>query len=144
MAASELAAVITLDTSGLLALLNRKDPAHDRTRTALIAAGAPYLVPSGILGEIAYLIEQRLPMALDPFLADLEDGSFTIDCGMDDLPRIRRLVDRYRDLPLGFADASVIACAERSGGAVLTLDPRDFGVVAREGTIQPLPWLPGR
>jgi len=51
----------------------------------------------------------------------------------------RNLARRYADLPLGYADAAVIACAERSRGLVLTLDMRDFGVVAREGTIQILP-----
>jgi len=45
----------------------------------------------------------------------------------------------YADLPLGFADATVIACAERSGRKVLTLDRRHFGVVAREDTIEVLP-----
>jgi len=34
-------------------------------------------------------------------------------------------VDEYVDLPLGFPDAAVIACAERSGGRVLTLDLRN-------------------
>ena len=33
------------------------------------------------------------------------------------------------------ADASVIACAERNGGKVLTLDFRHFRVVAREKRI---------
>lgn len=56
-----------------------------------------------------------------------------------DLARIRALVRRYADLPLGFADAAVIACAEREGGRVLTLDTRHFGTVAREGTITPSP-----
>jgi predicted nucleic acid-binding protein len=45
----------------------------------------------------------------------------------------------HADLPLGFADASVISCAERSGGAVLTLDRRDFDVVAAEGKIALVP-----
>jgi len=52
---------------------------------------------------------------------------------------VRVLVNRYAGLPLGFADAAVIACAERSGGAVLSLDRRDLGVVAREGRILVLP-----
>jgi hypothetical protein len=39
---------------------------------------------------------------------------------------------------LGAADAAVVACAERNGGRVLTVD-RDFGVVAGEGTITVLP-----
>jgi hypothetical protein len=40
------------------------------------------------------------------------------------------------------SDAAVIACAERSGGRVLTFDLRDFGVVAAEGTITVLPAPP--
>jgi predicted nucleic acid-binding protein len=128
--------VITLDTSGLFALLNRRDPAHTKVRKALLADHGPYLVPAGILGEITYLLERRYGVpTLDAFLADLESGTFRLDCGEDDLGRVRVLVDRYADLPLGFADAAVIACAERNGGAVLTLDRRDFGVVAREGRI---------
>ena len=42
---------------------------------------------------------------------------------------------RYKDLPLGFGDAAVVACAERTGGRVLSFDRRDFSVVAGEGTI---------
>jgi hypothetical protein len=36
-------------------------------------------------------------------------------------------------------NAAVVACAERNGGQVLTLDRRDVGMVAREGTISVLP-----
>jgi len=46
---------------------------------------------------------------------------------------------RYADLPLGFSDAAVIACAERSGGSVLTFDRRDFEVVARDVPITVVP-----
>jgi uncharacterized protein len=54
-------------------------------------------------------------------------------------PRIRRLVSRYANLPLGAADASVVVCGERTGASVVTLDQRDFGLVAREGRIRLLP-----
>jgi predicted nucleic acid-binding protein len=83
-----------------------------------------------------YLLEQRMPATVDRLLVDLESGAFGLDCGDRDLTRIRELVGRYADLPLGFADATVIACAERNGGLVLTFDMRDFGIVAREGRIQ--------
>jgi predicted nucleic acid-binding protein len=44
------------------------------------------------------------------------------------LPRIE--VSRYRDLPLGTVDASVIAAAERLGiSEVATVDRRHFSVV---------------
>ena len=132
--------MLTLDSSALFALLNRADPGHAAVRDALARDHGPHIVPAGILAETAYLVETRYGVrVMDSLLADLEAGVFTLDCGERDIPRIRALADRYADLPLGFADAAVVACAERNGGAVLTLDRRDFGVVAREGTITVLP-----
>lgn len=132
--------MITLDTSAVVALLDRKDPYHQPAKSVLEQERGAYLVPVGILGEIGYFAGSKLGLAvLDTFLKDLEDGSLSGDCGEEDLPRVRELVGRYRDLPLSLADAVVIACAERNGGRVLTFDRRDFGVVAREGTIEVLP-----
>jgi uncharacterized protein len=133
-------ALITLDTSALLALLNRRDPDHETVKDLFVGDGGPYLVPAGILAEIGYLVERRLGLeVLDAFLGDLEQRAFVLEHGEEDLARVRELVRRYGDLPLGLADATVIACAERNGGAVLTLGTRHFSVVAREGTITPLP-----
>ncbi len=133
-------ALISLDTSGLFALLNRADKDHERVKAALFEDRGPYLVPAGILAEIAYMVEERLgARALESLILDLESGGLTLECGEEDLPRIRELVGRYEDLPLGFADASVISCAERNGGRTLTLDLRHFGVVAAEGHINLLP-----
>jgi predicted nucleic acid-binding protein len=42
-------------------------------------------------------------------------------------------------MPLGLADASVVACAERTNGPILTFDRRDFGIVAREGRVRLIP-----
>lgn len=128
--------MMTLDTSALVALLDRRDPDHRRVRRALSGDDGPYLVPSWILAEIGYFAEARLgSKAVDALLDDLETGAYSLECGDEDVPRIRELISRYADLPLGVADAAVIACAERNGGRVLTLD-RDFLLVAKEGQIE--------
>lgn len=47
-----------------------------------------------------------------------------------DWMRIAELVARYRDLPLGTIDASVVATAERLGiTEIATVDRRHFSVV---------------
>jgi predicted nucleic acid-binding protein len=85
---------------------------------------------------MTFLTEDRLGwQALDAFLSNLADRALSLECGEEDFPRIRELATHYRDLPLGAADASVIACAERNGGRVLTLDRCDFDVVGREGKL---------
>ncbi len=132
--------MITLDTSGILALLDDTDPRHDDAVAVLVADRGPFIVPAGILAEIGYMIERLLGLeVVDAFLGDLESGAFILDCGESDLGRVRELVSRFASLPLGTADASVIACAERNGGRVLTLDMRDFGVVARDVPLALLP-----
>lgn len=65
------------------------------------------------------------------FLGDLASGSFTLDpVHAADPLRIAALVARYRDLPLGTVDASVVAAAERLRATeVATVDGRHFTIV---------------
>lgn len=129
--------MITLDTSAIYALLSRTDSHHKIVINVLASEPGPRVIPVFILAEVAYMVESRHGhSALDRFLADVERAHYLLDCGEQDVPRVRELTLRYSELPLGFADAAVIACAERRGGKVLTYDQRHFPVVAREGTIQ--------
>jgi uncharacterized protein len=130
--------VITLDTSAVFALANRRDPQHARAKATFLADPGPHLVPAGILAEVGYLLEARLgSAAVLRFLESLA-GDLTLDCGEEDLRRVADLVQKYDDLPLGMADAFVVACAERHGGTVLAFDD-DFRVVAREGRLRVVP-----
>ncbi len=134
---------LTLDTSGLLALLNRDDRHHEACAEAYVQEGGPYFITVAILAEIAWILEdrRRFPHYTGRVvLGDIRAGAYTLDWDPDDVPRIQELTDRYRDLELGLADAAVIACAERHGGLVLTTDFRHFPVVARgESTLTILP-----
>jgi predicted nucleic acid-binding protein len=57
--------------------------------------------------------------------------------------RIADLVNRYRNLPLGTVDASVIACAERLGiDEVATVDRRHSTVVLVHVPVR-YSWRPG-
>lgn len=82
--------------------------------------------------EVAYLIESRLGAAAQVrFLGDLSGGALLPEpVAAPDWLRIAELVWQYRDLPLGTADAAVVAAAERLGvHTIATIDRRHFGVV---------------
>ncbi len=133
-------AVITLDSSAVFALLNRRDPDHRRVKSALEEDRGPYFIPAAVLGELAYLVEERLGQkVMDIFLGDLASGAYSLECGEEQLPRARELARKYADLPLGFTDAAVAACAEVNGKRVLTLDTRDFAVIRKETGLTILP-----
>lgn len=123
----------------LVTLVDRSDPQHEVCSRTLAQQHKPYLIPEGLLGELFYMLAARFnPMVVDHVLNDMKNGIYELESIASDLDRIHKLIQRYNDLPLGFTDACVVACAERNGGKVLTLD-RDFYVVAGEGKIEVLP-----
>jgi len=128
--------VVTLDTSALVALLAKRDAHHQRMRSLLLAEKPPYLVPEPVLAELAYLVETRVgPHVMALFLADVEAGAWKLTPVSPHAGRIRQLVLRYADLPLGTVDAAVVAVAEANGGRLLSLDGH-FRVLAGEGKIE--------
>jgi uncharacterized protein len=79
------------------------------------------------------------------FLQSLHAGApFVLEALLpEDLDRMAELVRKYADLPLGAADASVIAVAERLRVVdVATIDARHFRVV-RPRHVQAFTLLPG-
>ncbi len=62
--------------------------------------------------------------------------------GEEDIPPMKNLMEKYRDLPMDLADAALVRVAEREGlRRVLTLDQRDFNVyrLPRKGRFTLLP-----
>ena len=85
-----------------------------------------------MVSEVAYLLATRLGFEPEVrFLGDLAAGAFSVaPVAARDWLRIAELVARYRDLPLGTVDASVVATAERLGATdIATVDRRHFSVV---------------
>lgn len=121
---------LIVDTGPLVALLDATDPDHERCATLLRNTNEPRIVPVCVLVEVEYLL-RPWPQALDALLADFNAGGFELlDLPTRWLLRSGELIERYRDLPLGLVDATVIAAAEMLGETrVATLDHRHFTVV---------------
>ena len=124
--------MIVWDTGPIVAMANEQDRHHTRCVDLFDSAPGPLLVPAPILTEVCYLLErERGAQAEAGFLRSVRDDVFTlVALTAVDLDRMADLVESYADLPLGAADASVIAISERPGvGEVATLDRRHFTVV---------------
>jgi len=125
-------AVLLVDAGPLYAAIDRDD-AHHRQCAALLAGHrGPLLVPSLVVSEVAWLVGTRLgPRAEVRFLQDFAEGNLILEpIDASDWLRIAEFVFRYRDLPLGTVDASIVTAAERLGVAdIATLDRRHFGAV---------------
>jgi predicted nucleic acid-binding protein len=109
------------------------DDAHHASSLELLQTHpGPLIVPALVVTEVVYLLGTRLGVEAEVrFLGDLADGAFVVEpVAAEDWLRIAELVARYRDLPLGTVDASVVTAAERLGvDEVATVDRRHFTIV---------------
>jgi len=123
---------LILDTGPLFAAMDRSDADHERCAALVEGTSEPIVIPAPVMVEIDWLSARRLlPDAFLSLLEDIRDKRLAVeDMRIDDYERSRELIDRYRDLPLGFVDAAVLSIVERLGEAKLaTLDRRHFAVV---------------
>jgi predicted nucleic acid-binding protein len=124
--------MLIVDAGPLFAAACESDQDFARCTDLLSRASPPFQVPTLVAAEAAYFIGKRLgPKAEADFGKAFVDGElFAEPVDPADWDRIVELMERYIDLPLGMADASLIALAERMGATeIATLDHRHIGVV---------------
>jgi predicted nucleic acid-binding protein len=133
---------VLIDTGPLVALLKRDDGAHAEIVEAFKGIRDPFVSVWPVLVEAMYLLssswqaQKALWEMLETDLVQL------LHLGEADVPSMKSLMEKYRDLPMDLADAALVHVADREGiRRVLTLDHRDFSVyrLSRKGRFTLLP-----
>jgi len=128
--------LIIADTSGLLALFNRREPKHDQVRHTVEEENEPLVVSPYVLAELDYLVAARIGVDAElAVLAELAGGAYNLaHFEADDLQAAAAIIERYRDQEVGVADASLVVLASRfRTRSILTLDHRHFNVLRPVG-----------
>ena len=124
--------MIVADTSGLLALFNRREPAHAAVAAFLGSADEVLVVSPYVLAELDYLLATRAGSEAElAVLRELSGGAFALaSLEAEDVMQAAEVIERYSDLGIGIADASLVVLAARFGTrTILTLDRRHFAVL---------------
>jgi predicted nucleic acid-binding protein len=135
---------LVVDASAFYALANRIEPRHHDVERTVHSERESLVTTELAAAEADYLILDRLGIDAElAFLRDLAEGTFIVDClDRRELELARSVVERYRDLRLGLADASLVVLAARYATTrILTFDERAFRAVAplQGGTFTVLP-----
>ena len=124
--------MILLDKSGLLAAIDGKQRHHAAAAGSLRAAQGPLLLSPFVLAELDYLLATRLGLHAElALLGEVARGAYRLVAfSADDVAAASEVIERYRSLELGLADASIVVLAGRHGVMdVLTLDERHFRAI---------------
>lgn len=135
--------MIILDSSGLLALLDRGEPDHQAVHALIAKRPGPRLVTDLVLAEVDFLILKRLGAEAErAFVDQVIEGVFLREpLADDDIRRAGAALAKYGDQDLGLTDATIMVLAERLRAPVVTLDRRHFSLY-RDRRGRPLELLP--
>ena len=121
--------MIVLDTGGLYAALDANEALHGRAVAALATATPPRVVSPFVLAELDYLIASRVGQEAQMALIDeVARGAYQLELfSSEDVSHARRIMEKYADLRIGLADASVVVLAHRHRALeLLCTDERHF------------------
>jgi predicted nucleic acid-binding protein len=119
--------VIVVDTSAILAYMNSADTHHAAVRDWLLGEGDDLATTPLIVAEADHLVARAGRRALSALRADLAAGAYLVEWWSGAIAATVGVAERYADLGIGLADASLVVLAERLRTTeIATLDTRHF------------------
>ncbi len=118
-----------IDTGPLVALFDADDQWHQPCVAAIQLINDRLITVWPVLSEAIYML-RKIYDGQDKIWESVERTPIHIaPLGADDVPRIRELMRKYRDLPMDLADAALVRVAERERiRRIFTVDRRDFEI----------------
>ena len=124
--------MIIVDTSGLIAFFSESGSQHEAVAAWVDQNDQVMVVSPYVLAEVDYLVATRRGVDAElAVLGELSGGAYDLAAmGLEDVAAARQVVERYRDLGIGLADASLAVLAQRyRTRTILTLDRKHFSVM---------------
>jgi len=127
--------MIVVDTGPLVGLFDKDDCYHKLCKETLKRVREPLVTNWAVLTEVMYLLDFSL-IAQNLCFDFIESGGIDIRSGnASQIYRIHQLLKQYNDLPIDFADASIVALSEEENiKTVFTLDHKDFRIYSPKHT----------
>ena len=118
-----------LDTGPWVALIDSSERAHSYCVEWFAAFEGHLYSTEPVLTEVLYLLNFSLKAQKAALEYVLRDMVTLVPSNVQTLMAARSLMEKYFDLPMHFADATLVCLANESGITnIVTLDRKDFSV----------------
>lgn len=124
---------ILIDSGPLIALFDSSDKYHQKSLEFIKNNKHPLITTIASITETLHLLDFNRNAQID-FLEWISRGGVEIyNIENTDFTRLKTLTDKYRHLPMDFADSCLVLLAEKLGlNTIATID-RDFSIYRIKG-----------
>lgn len=131
------------DASLIYALLDADDANHDEASSWYKASRDELATTPLIVAEVDHIAPRAGEAAQHAFRRDLASGSYRLAWSPGDIAEIVATAEKYRDLGVSLADASLVWLASRlETNRIATFDERHFRVMRPLGDADAFTLLP--
>ena len=128
-----MAKTVLIDSGAIVAALRRRDQHHAWARSHFQALSDPCITCEAVISECFFLLE-RATEGKERLASMLERGIIVADFPFAaHRNETLRLLRRYADTPMSFADACLVRMAELHGDALVFTTDRDFQIYRKNG-----------
>jgi predicted nucleic acid-binding protein len=118
---------ILLDTGAFVALIDKSENNHARCVEFFREFKGKLVATEPVLTETLYLLNSSIKAQRACIEFILEGGADLMPQSLKSLSRAMALMEKYVDIPMDFADATLVVLAEEAGtNEIFTLDKRGF------------------
>lgn len=125
---------LLLDTGAFVALLDKSERNHAACLEFFKTFRGKILTTEPVLTETLYLLGQSVKAQKACIEFILSGGAHLVPQSKESLSRAMTLMEKYKDIPMDFADATLVVLAEDTvADEIFTLDKRGFSAYRMHG-----------
>lgn len=126
---------VLVDAGPLIALFDRDDNFHQKMVDFLRSRDYRFVTTVAVLTEVSYMLNFSVDAQVNFFEWVMLKGVILEEITQKDIARVVGLTKKYRDLPMDFADATLVVAAEKTGiRSIVSLDS-DFDIYRLSGKV---------
>jgi len=124
---------ILVDAGPLIALFDSSEKHHRGIRAFLKKNPYRYVSTIAVFTEVSHMLDFNTAAQHDFYEWVMYKGVFISDINQNDMYRLVELTNKYADVPMDLADATLVITAEKTGiHEIISLD-RDFNIYRLPG-----------
>jgi predicted nucleic acid-binding protein len=127
---------VLVDAGPLIALFDKSDKYHKRIKEFVAGKQFKFISTIAVFTEVLHMLDFNIHVQIDFLEWIMNKGLVLFEVHYQDIPRIIELTKKYSDLPMDFADATLVVAAEKMGVKKIISIDADFEIYRLPGKVK--------
>lgn len=119
---------ILIDAGPLIALFDRDDKYHDKIKDYIKGNKVKFVSTIAVITEVTHMLDFNVRAQIGFLEWISQEGIIIHDINQKEIIRIIELSKKYHDVPMDFADATLVVAAEQTGIREIISIDSDFEI----------------